>query len=80
MSPRNFKRRFRAATGDTPVGYLQRYRIETAKRLLERTGLGIEEVAAEVGYQDPSFFRRLFKKHTQLTPRQYRTRLGATSS
>ena len=69
---RSLKRRFKAATGSTLIEYLQNLRIEEAKRLLELGELPIDEVSAEVGYLDISFFRRLFKRLTGLTPGQYR--------
>jgi transcriptional regulator GlxA family with amidase domain len=69
---RSLKRRFKAATGDTLIDYLQNLRIEEAKRLLEQDSLPIEEVSAEVGYMDVSFFRRLFKRLCGLSPGQYR--------
>lgn len=69
---RTLKRRFRAATGTTLIDYIQNLRIEKAKRLLESPGIPVDEVSAEVGYEDASFFRRLFKRRTGLTPKQYR--------
>ncbi|MFQ5617299.1 MAG: GlxA family transcriptional regulator [Anaerolineales bacterium] len=72
VSQRTFIRRFKRATGETPIGYLQNLRIETAKRLLESTVLSLEEIIARVGYTDTSSFRRLFKRQTQLSPREYR--------
>ena len=69
---RSLKRRFKAATGSTLIEYLQNLRIEEAKRLLELGELPIDEVSAEVGYLDISFFRRLFKRLTGLTPGKYR--------
>ena len=72
MSVRNFKRRFKQATGDTPLMYLQRFRIETAKRLLEKSGLGVEEIGGGVGYDDTGFFRELFKRYTGISPNAYR--------
>lgn len=74
LTERTFKRRFRAATGYTPVAYVQTLRIEEAKQLLETTVLPSEEIAAAVGYEDPAFFRRLFKRQTGLTPGRYRQR------
>jgi transcriptional regulator GlxA family with amidase domain len=72
ISPRHFKRRFKAATGDPPSKYLQRVRIEAAKERLETTRDTIEEITWAVGYQDVSSFSRLFKLHTQISPRAYR--------
>ncbi|PAU57794.1 Transcriptional regulator GlxA family, contains an amidase domain and an AraC-type DNA-binding HTH domain [Pseudomonas indica] len=72
MSIRNFMRRFQAATGDKPLHYLQRLRIETAKSLLSSTRKSIKTISYEVGYDDASFFARLFRQHTELSPNQYR--------
>ncbi|WP_313554027.1 GlxA family transcriptional regulator [Stutzerimonas nitrititolerans] len=72
MSIRNFMRRFQAATGDKPLHYLQRLRIETAKTLLSTTRKSIKTISYEVGYDDASFFARLFRQHTDLSPNQYR--------
>lgn len=72
MSIRNFMRRFQGATGDKPLHYLQRLRIETAKSLLSSTRKSIKTISYEVGYDDASFFARLFRQHTELSPNQYR--------
>jgi len=72
MSIRNFMRRFQSATGDKPLHYLQRLRIETAKGLLSGTRKSIKTISYEVGYDDASFFARLFRQHTELSPNQYR--------
>ncbi len=69
---RTLKRRFKAATGKTLIEYLQNLRIEAAKQLLESGQLPVDEISVEVSYEDPSFFRRLFKRRTGLTPSQYR--------
>lgn len=69
---RSLKRRFTAATGSTLIGYVQNLRVEEAKRLLEMEHLSSEEISASVGYENPAFFRRLFKRSTGLTPGQYR--------
>jgi transcriptional regulator GlxA family with amidase domain len=74
LSVRSFKRRFSAATGYTPVEYVQALRIEEAKQMLEREAVTIEEISASVGYEDPTFFRRLFKRRAGVTPAQYRQR------
>ena len=62
MSPRNFSRRFKQATGDSPSLYLQRVRIEASKDLLRNTALSIAEVSYKVGYADESYFSRVFKR------------------
>lgn len=69
---RTLKRRFKEATGLTFIEYVQNLRIEESKRLLESSTLGVDEVSAEVGYEDHSFFRRLFKRLTGVTPAAYR--------
>jgi transcriptional regulator GlxA family with amidase domain len=74
MSPRNFIRRFKQATGLTPLDYLQRLRVRAAQRLLEDAHLSVQEVGARVGYDDAAFFRDLFKRHTGLAPVAYRRR------
>jgi len=74
LTERTFKRRFTAATGITPIAYVQRLRIEDAKRRLERTEAAIDEISWQVGYEEPAFFRRLFKRVTGLTPGRYRRR------
>lgn len=74
LAERTFKRRFSAATGLTPIAYVQRLRIEDAKRRLERTDASVEEIGWRVGYEDAAFFRRLFKRRTGLAPGAYRKR------
>lgn len=76
MSQRTFVRRFRAATGNTPREYIQRVRIEAAKRLLESGHSSVGEVARRTGYEDVVAFRRLFVRGTGLTPADYRARYG----
>ena len=74
LAPRTFKRRFTTATGHTPIAYVQRIRVERAKRMLETTGEPIEEISWAVGYEDPASFRRLFKRLAGVTPGAYRQR------
>jgi transcriptional regulator GlxA family with amidase domain len=74
LAERTFKRRFLKATGLTPIAYVQRMRIEDAKRRLERTDASVEEIGWKVGYEDGAFFRRLFKRTTGMTPGAYRRR------
>ena len=69
---RTLKRRFKAAMGTTLMDYVQNLRIEEAKRLLETGTTPFDDIAAEVGYENPGFFRRLFKRRTGLTPSDYR--------
>jgi transcriptional regulator GlxA family with amidase domain len=76
MSLRNFARRFKDATGDTPLAYLQKLRIAGAKRLLENSHRTMQEISESVGYQDVAFFRSLFKRHTGISPNAYRERFG----
>jgi transcriptional regulator GlxA family with amidase domain len=74
LAQRTFKRRFAEATGLAPLAYVQRLRIEDAKRRLERTGTPVDEISWRVGYEDAAFFRRLFKRITGMTPGAYRRR------
>ncbi len=74
LAERTFKRRFTAATGVTPIAYVQRLRVEDAKRRLERTDVSVEEISWRVGYEDAAFFRRLFKRTTGMAPGAYRRR------
>ena len=74
LSSRTFKRRFRAATGETTISYVQRLRIERAKRALETGNAPIEEISWAVGYEDAASFRRLFKRLTGVTAGEYRRR------
>jgi len=74
LAERTFKRRFTDATGFAPLDYVQRLRIEDAKRRLERTETSADEISWQVGYEDAAFFRRLFKRTTGLTPGAYRKR------
>jgi transcriptional regulator GlxA family with amidase domain len=76
MSPRNFARRFTAATGETPLNYLHRLRIDAARHLLEAGKKNVADVSEAVGYHDLAFFRRLFKRHTGSPPRAYRARFA----
>jgi len=69
---RSLKRRFKSATGSTVIDYVQNLRVEAAKRLLEFSESSFDDIAAAVGYENPAFFRRLFKRLTGLTAGQYR--------
>jgi transcriptional regulator GlxA family with amidase domain len=74
LTERTFKRRFTAAAGVSPIAYVQRLRIEDAKRRLEGTGTSVDEISWQVGYEESAFFRRLFKRVTGLAPGAYRRR------
>lgn len=71
---RHFERRFKKATNNTPVEYIQRVKIEAAKKHLERTARNVSEVMYEVGYSDTKAFRTVFKKITGLSPIEYRNK------
>jgi transcriptional regulator GlxA family with amidase domain len=72
LTSRTFNRRFKQATGFTPIAYTQNLRIEQAKIHLEITDKPIDAIGAAVGYEDSSFFRLLFQRVTGLTPSAYR--------
>jgi transcriptional regulator GlxA family with amidase domain len=80
MSPRNFVRRFQQATGNSPRDYIQRLRVEEAKRELEDGRGSLTSIAGAVGYRDQVAFRRLFQRWTHLTPSEYRARYGPRSA
>jgi len=71
---RHFERRFKKATNNTPVEYIQRVKIEAAKKQLESTPKNINEVMYDVGYTDAKAFRTVFKKITGLSPIDYRNK------
>ncbi|MCP3922821.1 MAG: helix-turn-helix domain-containing protein, partial [Desulfobacterales bacterium] len=72
MSRRTFERRFKNATGDSPLKYLQRVRVESAKTQLEKGFKTFDEITYQVGYEDSSTFSRIFKKNTGLSPKLYK--------
>jgi transcriptional regulator GlxA family with amidase domain len=76
VSRRNFDRLFIKATGNTPVEYLQRVKVEVAKSTLEKGRKSIFEVMDEVGYTDDRAFREVFKKITGLSPLDYRAKFN----
>jgi len=79
MGPRNFIRRFKAATGRVPGAYVQMLRVSAAKELLENGTSSIQTVSSKIGYEDIGFFRNLFKRHTGMTPGEYRDRFSQMS-
>lgn len=72
ISRRSFERRFKQATENTVLEYLQRVKVEAAKRSFENSRDNISEVMYDVGYMDTKAFRNIFRKYTGLTPVQYR--------
>lgn len=77
MSVRTLNRRFKTATDQSPLQYLQEIRINTARDLLKTSNLSINEVAEKVGYQDSGYFTTLFKKQLATTPKEYRATVRA---
>lgn len=76
MSPRTLIRRFKSATGESPLAYLQTVRIEVAKRFLETSKQTIAEITQHIGYEDVSSFSKMFKRKVGLSPREYRGRFS----
>jgi transcriptional regulator GlxA family with amidase domain len=76
LTKRTFARRFLAATGRRPIDYVQALRIEGARRRLESEPTPVDDVGYDVGYEDPTFFRRLFKRTTGMTPAAYRRKFA----
>ncbi len=77
LGRRSFERRFKAATNNTVVEYIQRVKIEAAKRSLETSRKNVNEVMFDVGYTDTKAFRDVFKKITGLTPVEYRNKYNS---
>ncbi len=80
LNARTFARRFQTETGYTPMDYVQALRIEEAKQELESAQRPVGEIAAEVGYEDVTSFRRVFKKRVGLTPAAYRKKFQNISA
>jgi transcriptional regulator GlxA family with amidase domain len=83
LTPRTFARRFIAATGRRPIEHVHRVRIERARDLIENGDAPLDDIGYEVGYEDPAFFRRLFRRTTGLTPAVYRRKyngIGAAAT
>lgn len=76
LGSRHFKRRFKQATDYSPLTYLQKVRIESAKKKLESTLDSIDDITFQIGYENASTFRRLFKDRTSLSPREYRDKFS----
>ncbi len=80
LTERSFLRRFKKATGQSPIEYIQTLRIEEAKQLLETSDSGLDEIGAQVGYSEPSAFRHLFRKLVGETPSAYRRRYARAAA
>ena len=76
ISPRHFIRRFKKATDESPLNYLQQIRIERAKDYLESTMATVNAITQAIGYENSSSFRKLFKEATGLSPSEYRSRFA----
>ena len=74
IGKRHFERRFKKATNNTPIEYIQRVKIEAAKKMFESTRKNVNEVMYDVGYNDIKAFRTVFKKITGLSPVEYRNK------
>lgn len=77
---RTFERRFKEATNNTPIEYIQRVRIEAAKSFFEASRKNVTETMFDVGYTDTKAFRDIFKKITGLTPIEYRNKFGRVAN
>jgi transcriptional regulator GlxA family with amidase domain len=75
LPKRTFDRRFRTATGYSPLAYIQALRVEEAKQLLETSNIAVEAVGREVGYENAASFRRLFRRLAGIGPADYRRKL-----
>jgi transcriptional regulator GlxA family with amidase domain len=75
LPKRTFDRRFKAATGYSPLSYIQALRIEEAKHVLETTDVAVDSVSRQVGYEDAASFRRLFRRFAGLSPGDYRRKM-----
>ncbi|MCP4757819.1 MAG: helix-turn-helix domain-containing protein [Proteobacteria bacterium] len=77
MSQRTFERRFKKATGDSPIVYLQKLRVEATKQLLETTNHSFDEISYKMGYKNSGSFRKIFVKWVNILPSEYRERFRA---
>lgn len=75
MNPSYFSRYFKRLTGENFTDYVHRFKIGVAAKILEQTGESVEEVAIKCGYSDRTYFSKVFKKYTKMTPREYRSKV-----
>ena len=80
IDKRQFERRFKKATNNTPSEYIQRVKIEAAKKNLETSMMNVNEVMYGIGYSDPKYFRSIFKKLTGILPAEYRKKYNKTAA
>ena len=80
MSPRTFARRFRDAVGETPAAFVERARLDAARRRLERPGTAVEQVAAQTGFTNAERMRRSFQRAFGVSPAAYRRQFGGPAS
>ena len=76
LTKKTLMRRFKGVTGDSPMSYLQKLRVENAKRMLESKKVAFNEITWRVGYNDISSFHKVFKSETGLTPIEYRSKFS----
>ena len=72
MSKDHLIRIFKKATGETPANYITRKKLERAELLLTTTIIPVKNIASELGYEDISYFIRIFRKHSNMSPQEYR--------
>ena len=72
ISPYYFSKLFKEETGENFIEYLTSLRINKAKELIQNSSLSMKEICAEVGYADPNYFSRIFKKNVGATPTEYK--------
>jgi two-component system response regulator YesN len=80
VSPYYFSKLFKEQSGENYINYLTKRRIEAAKQLLRDGRLNIKSICNEVGYNDPNYFSRLFKRFAGITPTEYRERVAKEMS
>jgi len=77
LSERQFNRRFQTAVDLSPKQYLQRIRVNTAQDLLHYSNLSISEISEQVGFNDISYFAKIFRQHRDVSPKEYRETVRA---